>query len=221
MSNCYFVRIMRFFLILLAINTILLSSCSKAKNYSVNESVNSIDDQYEIAMDYLYGENGKRQDDHTAFVWFKKAADHGNVSAQNNIAILYATGRGVEKNEAMASYYFKLAADSNHPNGLVQTAKRLLLKNKNDEIAIAMLKKAADQKSNDAYIYLSDVYLKSNPAEGALWLEKSAEIGDSDSMVKLYHYLKSIGDNVGANKWLNLAVKYENKDAINIMELKE
>lgn len=117
-------------------NLLFLSSCSDASQKTVNaneETLNisqneNTDYQYNLGMDYLYGENGKERNDKKAMYWFKKAADLGDASAQNNLAILYAEGKGVSKNENEAERYFEMAAKQNHPNALVQTARRKLEK---------------------------------------------------------------------------------------------
>lgn len=81
------------------------------------------------------------------------------------------------------------------------------------------MEKAAEQQNNDAYIYLSKLYLdKDNSADrgkGILWLEKSANLGDSESMMKLYDYYKS-NKKYEAEKWLKMAYLYKNKEAIKV-----
>lgn len=42
--------------------------------------------------------------------WFKKAADQGNVDAQNNLGVMYYTGEGVPKDMAKAREWLRKAA---------------------------------------------------------------------------------------------------------------
>lgn len=222
-----FIRIFKLFFISSAFCAC-ANSTSYEKNYEFElAKAGDLDAQYNLAMDYLYGENGKIQSAKKALYWFKKTADLGDASAQNNLAILYAEGRGVDKNDSEAEKYFKMAAEQNHPNGLVQTARRILSRNnakEGKETAINLLEKAAEQKNNDAYLYLSKLYLEENnlndKKKGILWLEKSANLGDSESMMKLYEYYQGNENFVDAEKWLKKAYAYRNKEAIKIFDSK-
>ena len=53
-----------------------------------------------------------------------------------------------------------------------------------------------------------------------MWLEKSANLGDSESMMKLYDYYKS-NKKYEAEKWLKMAYLYKNKEAIKVFESRE
>ena len=54
------------------------------------------------------------QDLKKAFSWFKKAADKGNASAQFNVGLFYATGRGVKQDVDKAVPYLQAAAKQGH-----------------------------------------------------------------------------------------------------------
>jgi TPR repeat protein len=58
---------------------------------------------------YANGE-GVAKDEGKAVEWFKKAADQGNVDAQNNLGVMYYTGEGVPKDIAKAREWFRKAA---------------------------------------------------------------------------------------------------------------
>lgn len=208
---------MKFLIIFLIFNCFLISGCRNTDKVAVSVTKEDIknedtDEYYDLAMDYLYGENGKSQDDSQALHWFKKAADMGDASAQNNLAILYAVGRGTKKDTLKAEEYFRMAADQNHPNGLVQTAKILLARDgsKNTEQqALALLEKAVLLDSNDALVVLSELYFSKNTSEddkkAVFYLEKSASLGDKKSMKILSNFYKKNNLNSEAEKWLNLA----------------
>ena len=51
------------------------------------------------------------QDDKRASEWLQRAADKNDTEAQNNLGVLYATGRGVKRDEAAAERWFRAAAD--------------------------------------------------------------------------------------------------------------
>ncbi|MDR2870613.1 MAG: sel1 repeat family protein, partial [Deferribacteraceae bacterium] len=60
--------------------------------------------------------------------WFLKAAEHGHVAAQNNIAYLLENGEGVDKNEAEAVKWYRKAAeqgDENAREGLNELLARM------------------------------------------------------------------------------------------------
>jgi hypothetical protein len=50
-----------------------------------------------------------------AACWYRRAALQGVAEAQNNLGVLYATGRGVGRNDAAAVHWYGLAAEQNDP----------------------------------------------------------------------------------------------------------
>ncbi len=65
--------------------------------------------QYSLGRMYDLGV-GVPQNDAKAAAWYKPAARKGNPYAQGNLAVLYATGRGVEQDLVLAYMYSTLAA---------------------------------------------------------------------------------------------------------------
>jgi len=59
---------------------------------------------------YLYSMRLKDYD--KAFPLWRELAEDGNSSAQYNLALSYYNGRGIQKNEHIAEYWFKKAADA-------------------------------------------------------------------------------------------------------------
>ena len=51
------------------------------------------------------------QDYDEAVKWFRKAADQGFPDAQYNLAVMYANGRGVARNDMEAVDWFRKAAE--------------------------------------------------------------------------------------------------------------
>jgi hypothetical protein len=62
-----------------------------------------------------YNGDGRPKDYAQAMVWFQKAADQGNSSAQSNLALMYMKGIGVHQDYAQALSLFRLAAEQNDP----------------------------------------------------------------------------------------------------------
>jgi len=52
--------------------------------------------------------------EHQKYLYAQKAAEEGNVKAQFDLALMYATGSGVNINESLAFKYFHKAARNNH-----------------------------------------------------------------------------------------------------------
>ena len=46
--------------------------------------------------------------------WYKNAAGHGQTDAQNNLGLMYLTGKGVEQDHKTAAEWFEKAAQKNH-----------------------------------------------------------------------------------------------------------
>lgn len=59
---------------------------------------------------YLLG-RGVSQDYQKAFVYFSKAAEEGDVFAQNELGYLYAAGKGTPQDNAKALVWYKQAAE--------------------------------------------------------------------------------------------------------------
>ena len=49
--------------------------------------------------------------------WFKKAADKGDSTAQDNLGVMYRDGIGVSKTPSEAAKWFELSAKQGNPQG--------------------------------------------------------------------------------------------------------
>ena len=70
--------------------------------------------QYALGTLYEQGYPGVPQDVAKAIIWYQRSADQGVASAENNLALIYATGRGVERDPASALRLWLSAADKGH-----------------------------------------------------------------------------------------------------------
>jgi SEL1 protein len=61
-----------------------------------------------------------KQDNETAYKYFKKAADLGNPVGQSGLGLMYLHGKGVTKDYTMALKYFTMAADQGWVDGQLQ-----------------------------------------------------------------------------------------------------
>ena len=84
-----------------------------------------------------------------AVIWFRKAAEQGNMDGQYGLGIMYAKGDGVEKTFFLAIRWIKKAADQGHLLAMRTYATALengeLGVSKDEDETIRWLKKAADQ----------------------------------------------------------------------------
>ena len=55
------------------------------------------------------------RDDYEAARWYRAAAEQGNPNAENNLGVLYESGRGVPRDKREALRWFRAAAAKGHP----------------------------------------------------------------------------------------------------------
>lgn len=61
-----------------------------------------------------------KQDNETAYKYFKKAAELGNSVGQSGLGLMYLYGMGVERNTGKAWQYFHHAAEQGWVDGQLQ-----------------------------------------------------------------------------------------------------
>jgi TPR repeat protein len=69
---------------------------------------------------YLEGSDIVKQDNDTAYKYFKKAADLGNPVGQSGLGLMYLYGKGVDRDYGKALKYFSQAADQGWVDGQLQ-----------------------------------------------------------------------------------------------------
>ena len=57
-----------------------------------------------------------------AHLWFRRAANQGDASAQVNLGVMYAEGQGATRDPVMAYFWFTLVAD--HENDAIRNTAR-------------------------------------------------------------------------------------------------
>ena len=67
--------------------------------------------EFNLGQMYEMGTPGFPQDDGQAAEWYRRASERNFADAQTKLAFLYATGRGVEKNQIEAARLFRKAAE--------------------------------------------------------------------------------------------------------------
>jgi hypothetical protein len=62
-----------------------------------------------------------------AAVWYRKAAEQGDVGAQGTLGVLYSMGQGVPHDDVEAYFWFDLAASEKGPNQEKYAANRQMI----------------------------------------------------------------------------------------------
>ena len=144
-------------------------------------------------------------------------AEKGDVIAQHNLGVMYASGRGVTKDEVEAVKWYRKAADQGYAKaqynlGLMYDNGRGVAK---DEVeAVKWFRKAADQgfahaQNNLGYMYANGRGVAKDKVEAVKWFRKAADQGDAGAQYNLgWMYANGQGvakDEVEAVKWYRKA----------------
>lgn len=145
-----FIKIYKLFFISFA-----FCACANGASYEKNYEFElaksgNVDAQYNVAMNFLNGDEGFPKDYIKAKKWFELASNQGDPSAQNALGIMYLNGFGVEKNIDTSEYFYRLAANNNHENAQLQLALILLNKEGAKKEAIFWLEKASSHGNVEA-----------------------------------------------------------------------
>lgn len=182
------------------------------------------DAEAQTSLGVYYVMEDTLKDYHKAVFWFQKAAEHGFVGAQYNLAQCYDQGIGVVKDYHKAVFWYEKAAE----HGFVWAQYNLancydlgIGVSQDHQKAVFWLQKAAEQGFAKAQYNLGTFYfLGKNHIQdyqkAVFWYEKAAEQGLVEAQYELGKY--SIPENlVLAYQWLSLAAEKNNSDK-NIIE---
>lgn len=142
-------------LFVIGVGTVLVG-CATTGSQSVKDIPNTTAGMGER---YLLG-HGVPQNNQKAFTYFEKAANEGDVFAQNEVAYMYAAGKGTHKDSAKALMWYKKAAE----RGL------------------------ASAQYNLGLMYMNGIGTVTNKTEAMKWLQKSAKNKFEPALVALGQY---------------------------------
>jgi len=165
------------------------------------------------------------QDDGEAVKWLRKAADHGNATAQWYLGTRYDTGRGVAQDWTEAVKWFRKAAEQGHAEaqktlGLCYAAGAGVVQDLVE--AVKWFRKAAEQGHAEAQNELGRYYaagrgVAQDCAEAVKWFRKAAEQGNARAQKTLgLCYAAGAGvvqDLVEAVKWFRKAAEQNYSEA--------
>jgi len=142
--------------------------------------------------------------DHEAFAQFRQAAEAGNSDGQAGLGFMYATGRGVSRDDTEAAKLYKLSSDQGNSQGqanlagFVATGRGGLTRD--DAEAVRLLKLSADKANAAGQFGLAMMYsqgrggLSKDDTESAKLLRWSANQGYSAAQAFLgYMTLNGVG----------------------------
>jgi TPR repeat protein len=154
--------------------------------------------QFRVGRMYARGE-GERSDVDAA-KWYRMAAERGHPSAQNNLALLYESGLGVDLDLIAAADWYRAAADQG--------------------LAVA--------QSNLARFYDEGIGVAEEPERAARWYQRAAAQQHAASQFRLGQMFEEgrgvPRDSKKASKWYRRAAKNGSSDAadaLHVLELRE
>lgn len=131
----------------------------------------------------------------TALREYRGAAEAGDASAQNNLGVMYATGRGVIQDPAAAVQWYRRAAEQGD----------------------------ARAQYNLGFMYADGRGVPRDHAMAVHWFRRAADLGDASAQNNLaFMYLNGRGvpkDDVQAHMWFDLAAAQGDKIAAVNLEL--
>lgn len=134
---------------------VFLAACINNKSFEGNSEYEAakngnVDAQYNVAMNFLVGDDGFPKNERKAIEWFLKASDQGDAGAQNGLGIIYLRGMGVKSDLIKSEFYYRKAALQGHENAQLQLGLILLDRDINSVEAMDWIKKAALQGNKQA-----------------------------------------------------------------------
>lgn len=162
---------------------------------------------------------------------FRKAAEQGNASAQNNLGTCYFWGHGVEKDELQGVYWLRKAVEQGnataHLNLYYCYSNGGNVVQKDEQQAIYWLRKAAEQGNAEAQFRLGVYHInkgtEKDDEQAVYWYKKAAEQGNVAAQVDLaVCYEEGVGapqDIQYAVFWYRKAAEQGNEDAIDALKL--
>ena len=153
------------------------------------EKGNATDEMF-LAMSYAYG-YGSKPHGPKAIEWFKKAAEHGNAQAEEQIGVLYEYGLEdlVQQDYREAIKWYKKAAEHGCARAQLNLGLRYSsgdLVPQNSKESTKWIQKSAEQGYIKAQYAIGMCYLvgegvPENEKEAAKWFRKAAEQGHREA----------------------------------------
>jgi len=147
--------------------------------------------QIKLANEFYSKKNYKE-----AIVWYRKAADQGNIAGQYNLGILYEKGLGVKTDLDQAISWYQIAANQNDKDAVTHLTNAQiklagqLYQAKNYKEAVSLYRTLAEQGNSVGQYNLGILYEKglgvsTDVEQAKVWFQKAAYQGDADAVKKI------------------------------------
>ena len=147
------------------------------------------------AVGYMYnnGMGGVKQDYENALIWYKQAANLGDLVAQTNLGFMYEKGEGVEKDYTKAVYWYRKAAKQGYApahNNLGVMYEYGQGVEKDYTKALYWFRKAAEQgdayaQNNLGVMYDNGEGVEKDYTKAVYWWKKAAKQGEKTAQNNL------------------------------------
>jgi TPR repeat protein len=143
----------------------------------------------ELGHRYFFGRDGETQDYAQAIVWYRKAADQGDTSAETNLGFMYSKGQGVTIDHAQALFWYRKAAmsgDATAQNNLGYLYREGIGTTQDFTQALQWYHKSADQGNANAqtslgYMYYNGKGVPQDYSQAITWFRKGADQGSAEA----------------------------------------
>lgn len=146
-----------------------------------------------VALHYIEGMNGVRQNSQKAINWFNKAIENGNAEAAFNLGYLYETGKDVKQDQTKAIKYYTIAAERELAVAQHRLGNYYFMGTKVEKdqvVAVSWYKRAAANGYAAAQAMLGKCYqygygVSKDISQAISWYTKAADQGHAEAQSDL------------------------------------
>jgi len=166
-------------------------------NMGFFSSEKSAEEQFNIAVNYEFGQLGSVQDVSKALSFYIKSAEKGLSKAQHNLALMYENGKGVSINQQKAIFWYTKAAHQ----GLSLSQFNLAQIYSSDDVgnfkeAIKWYEECKETEFMGKFqlglLIHMGIGIDKDEDRGLRLLREAAEVGDHTTKLKLADYLSKL-----------------------------
>ena len=157
----------------------------------------STEEQFNLAVNYEFGQLGSVKDISKAVSFYTKAAERGLAKAQHNLALLYEHGKGVSMSQQKAIFWYTKAAEQGLSLSQFNLAQLYSSENVgNFKEAIKWYEECKDTEFMGKFqlglLVHMGIGIDKDEARGLRLLREAADEGDHETKIKLADYLSKL-----------------------------
>ena len=157
----------------------------------------SAEEQFDLAVNYEFGQLGSVQDISKAFSFYTKSAERGLSKAQHNLALMYENGKGVSINQQKAIFWYTKAAEQGLSLSQFNLAQLYSSENVgNFKEAIRWYEECKETEFMGKFqlglLVHMGIGTDKDEDRGIKLLREAAEVGDHATKLKLADYLSKL-----------------------------